>query len=88
MLLTASEDESKKAKDDHNNTLAHLSSLLDTEKRACADALARSAQLNIMAQALTMTIAEKDTLLKKYVLNLNFFSTYGFTAVVNECLQL
>lgn len=54
-----------KAKDEHNVTLAHLSSLLDTEKRACADVLARSAQLSIMAQALTMTIAEKDTLLKK-----------------------
>ena len=88
-LLRASEDEFKKSQDENEMKIANLSTLLNTGKIACADAMARSAQLNIMAQALTMTIAEKDSLLNKYVLNLlSFLSPVNSHLVSDSVCQM
>ena len=64
-LLEASREELSNTTESSRLKLLQLSALLDKEKTACVDASKRCAQLNVMAQALTMTVSEKDALLKR-----------------------
>jgi hypothetical protein len=57
----------KVSQEDSVSKLLALGALLDKEKAAFAEASTRCAQLSVMAQALNMTVSEKDALLKRYV---------------------
>jgi hypothetical protein len=57
----------KVSQEDSVSKLLALGALLEKEKAASVEASTRCAQLSVMAQALNMTVSEKDALLKRYV---------------------